>query len=88
MRIVICLFFNLNNCVTYLLNGLNKIRIQIITSLIFTLLFLMVMSIGGNKLKIESISICMAISYFAMSLIHLYQCRKLIAKKAEGIWNK
>ena len=80
--------FNLNNCVTYLLNGLNKIRIQIITSLIFTLLFLMVMSIGGNKLKIESISICMAISYFAMSLIHLYQCRKLIAKKAEGIWNK
>lgn len=81
-------FFNLNNCVTYLINGLNKIRIQIITSLVFTALYIGIVLLLGKKLGIEGVVLSMAGSYACMSLIHLYQCRLLIKKKAKGIWNK
>ena len=81
-------FFNLNNCVTYLINGLNKIRIQIITSLVFTALYIGIVLLLGKKLGIEGVVLSMAGSYACMSLIHLHQCRLLIKKKAKGIWNK
>lgn len=80
--------YNLNNCVTYLLNGFNKIRVQIITSIAFTIVYLgCVITIGGNH-GIEGIVYCMAGCYAAMAIIHLYQCRLLIGRKANGIWNK
>lgn len=85
--IYVC-FFNLNNCVTYLINGLNKIRIQIITSLAFTALYIGIILLLGKKLGIEGVVLSMAGSYACISLIHLYQCRLLIKKKAKGIWNK
>lgn len=85
--IYVC-FFNLNNCVTYLINGLNKIRVQIITSLVFTALYIGIVLLLGKKLGIEGVVLSMAGSYACMSLIHLYQCRLLIKEKAKGIWNK
>lgn len=81
-------FFNLNNCVTYLINGLNKIRIQIITSLVFTALYILAVLALGERLGIEGVVYSMAGSYACMALIHLYQCRLLIKNKAKGIWNK
>lgn len=85
--IYVC-FFNLNNCVTYLINGLNKIRVQIITSLVFTALYIGIALFLGKELGIEGVVLSMAGSYACMSLIHLYQCRLLIKEKAKKIWNK
>lgn len=85
--IYVC-FFNLNNCVTYLINGLNKIRIQIITSLVFTALYIIIVLSLGKQLGIEGVVLSMAGSYACMSIIHLYQCKLLIKEKAKGIWNK
>jgi len=81
-------FSNLNNCVTYLLNGLNKIRVQIITSVIATLLFLVLVYAVGDVFGIEGIVVSMAICYMAMALVHLYQCRLIISGRARGVWNK
>lgn len=81
-------FFNLNNCATYLINGLNKINVQIITSIIFTALYIISTFLIGNKYGTEGIIFCMAVSYAAMSGIHIYQCRLIINQKAKGIWNK
>ena len=81
-------FYNLNNCATYLLNGLNTIRVQIYTSVLFTLLYLILITLYGQYWKIEGIVICMASCYALMSLIHLYQCRLLIDQNAKGIWSK
>lgn len=80
--------YNLNNCVTYLLNGFNKIRVQIITSVVFTLVYLALILIFGRRLGVEGIALSMAACYAAMALIHFYQCRLLIRQKATGIWNK
>ncbi|MBR6962389.1 MAG: MATE family efflux transporter [Prevotella sp.] len=89
----ICVFFfinmfNLNNCVTYLLNGLNKIRVQIFTSVIFTFVYLSTILVAGSKFQIEEVVLCMSLCYASMAAIHLYQCRLLISQKAKGIWNK
>lgn len=80
--------YNLNNCVTYLLNGFNKIRVQIITSVLFTLVYLAAILIFGRRLGVEGIVLCMAVCYAAMAIVHFYQCRLLINQKATGIWNK
>lgn len=81
-------FFNLNNCVTYLINSTNKIFVQILTSVIITLLYVLSVLLLGKSLGVEGIIWCMAASYAAMSLIHFYQCRLIIKQKATGIWNK
>lgn len=81
-------FFNLNNCVTYLLNGLNKIYIQIITSITATFIYLTIMFVWGKNMNIQEIVFYMSAAYGAMTAIHFYQCRKLIKQKATGIWNK
>ncbi len=81
-------FFNLNNCVTYLLNGLNKIHVQIITSVAFTGVYLIIVLLYGRSYGINGIVLCMSICYLMMGLIHLYQCYLLIQRKARGIWNK
>lgn len=80
--------FNLNNCVTYLLNGFNTIRIQIITSVVFTAAYLLAVYCFGKEYGIEGIVASMAVCYAAMSIIHFYQCELLIKQKARGIWNK
>lgn len=80
--------FNLNNCVTYLLNGLNKIRVQIYTSVFFTAAYLVIVNIFGGSSGIIGIVACMAICYALMAAIHFYQCCILIKEKAKGIWNK
>lgn len=83
----ICMF-NLNNCVTYLINGLNKIRVQMITSAVGTAGYLIFLFAFGNKFGMPGVIISMAISYFAMAIVHLYQCHLLIKGKAHGIWDK
>ena len=80
-------FFNLNNCVTMLINGLNKISVQIVTSVVATIVFFVAVMILGPRLGVEGVVACMAASYAAMAAVHLYQCYLLINQKASGIWN-
>lgn len=86
--LVFVLLFNLNNCVTYLLNGLNTIMVQIYTSIIATAFYIFVIAVYGDELSLESIVLSMAFCYAAMSLTHLYQCRLIILQKATGIWKR
>lgn len=80
--------YDLNNCVTYLLNGFNKIHVQVITSIVGTVAYLAAVYIIGDRLGVCGIVGSMATAYGAMALVHLYQCRLLIQQKASGIWNK
>ncbi len=80
--------FNLNNCATYLVNGLNKIRVQIISSILTTMFYLVAVFVIKDRYGIIGISLSMAVAYVVMSVTHLYQCRLLVERKAKGIWNK
>ena len=90
LSISLCTFvyvcaFDLNNCATYLINGLNKIRVQILTSVVFTILYVAMVKFTDMGLSVESIVLSMATCYLAMALIHIYQCR--LADQAEGNGN-
>lgn len=80
--------YNLNNCVTYLLNGLNKIRVQVITSVVCTLLYLVAAHVFGLRFGVVGIVLSMAGAYAAMAVIHLYQCTLIINQQARGVWAK
>lgn len=80
--------YNLNNSLTYLINGLNKIRIQILTSVIMTVIYLFAVNIIGKKYGAYGVIGCMIGSYLAMILVHYRQCSLLIKGKAKNIWNK
>ncbi len=80
--------YNFNNCVTYLLNGLNKIRVQVYTSIFFTAVYIVTIIAIDSHHSIESIVMCMSACYGLMSVIHFYQCNLLISQKAKGVWNK
>lgn len=88
MVLVYICMFNLNNCATFLINGLNKIRVQMITSGTVTAAYLIFLLLWGNKFGMEAVIISMSISYFVMAAVHLYQCSLLIKNRATGIWNK
>lgn len=70
-----------------LVNGLNKISVQIVTSVVATIVFFVAVMILGPRLGVEGVVACMAASYAAMAAVHLYQCYLLINQKASGIWN-
>lgn len=80
--------YNLNNCFTYLINGLNKIRVQILTSIIITVIYLFVVNVIGEKYGAYGVLGCMISSYLVMALVHYKQCSLLIKGKAKNIWNK
>lgn len=93
MSVSLCVFiyvcmFNFNNCVTYLINGLNKIRVQIITSILATALYLVCIFFIKDSYGIIGISLSMTVAYLLMAVVHLYQCYLLINRKAKGIWDK
>lgn len=83
--IYLCLF-NFNNCVTYLLNGLNIVRVQLITSVLVTLLYFVLVYIFAPRYGVIGISLSMSVCYFIQGAIHLYQCRLIITQHARGIW--
>ena len=80
--------FNLNNCVTYLVNGLNKIRIQIVTSIVMTAAYLIAVLCIKGTWGIIGITLAMAGAYLLMATVHLYQCHLLLHGKARGIWDR
>lgn len=80
--------FNLNTCLTMLINGMNRLRIQTITSIVGTAIYLIAVHLLGSKLGIEGIVCAMAFVYGGMAIIHLRQCLLLSHQRAYGIWNK
>lgn len=81
----LCLF-NLNNCVTYLLNGLNIVRVQLIISVGITLFYFGLVSYLGPLWGVEGVLLSMSLAYFILSGVHFYQCRLLLNRRAKGIW--
>ena len=79
--------FNFANCTAYLLNGMNKIRVEMIVSVVASILYLLTFGIWGDKLDVKYIVLAMALSYGVMGIIYLYQSKLIINRKAKGIWN-
>ena len=80
--------FNFANCSAYLLNGLNKIRVQIVLSIVMTTIYLVVIYFIKGQYGIIGITLSMAAIYIIKGCVYVYQAKQLIAKTAVWIWNK
>ena len=80
--------FNFANCAAYLLNGFNKIRVQIILSIVTTILYLVVVMTFAGSHGITGITLSMAAVYIISGCVYTYQARLLMTRRATGIWGK
>ena len=81
-------FLNLSNCASYLLNGLNIIYVQLLSSIFVTILYLLIVFPMGGYFYIEGVSWSMTLSFVILSLIRFYQVKKVFNGTASGCWLK
>ena len=71
-----------------MINGSNKIRIQIYVSGLVTILYVAIVALFGKRYGMVSVVYSMAFCYAIMSLVHLYQCFLIVNQKTVGVWDK
>lgn len=72
----------------YLINGIGKVRLQLIVYLLFAVIAIPIMYISCIKWGINGILIVPSIVFFVQSIIGRIQVKKIISNKANKIWNK
>lgn len=72
----------------YLINGIGKIRIQLIIYSIFGLIAFPLLVLGCRLFGIYGALIIPTLTYFVLAIIGRIQLNKLLSNTATGIWNK
>lgn len=72
----------------YLINGIGKIRIQLIIYVVFGLIAFPLLVLGCRLLGIYGALIIPTLTYFVLAIIGKIQIKKLLSNTATGIWNK
>ncbi|WP_455672665.1 lipopolysaccharide biosynthesis protein [Phocaeicola sp.] len=72
----------------YLINGIGKVRLQLIVYLLFAIVAVPTMYVLCTKWGINGVLIVPCIVFFVQSIIGRIQVRKIIFNKANKIWNK
>lgn len=72
---------------SYLLNGMGKLKLQAINTIIVAILFYPVIRLLGIKYMLSGIMIGMCILNLSGAILNTLQFNKIINKTAKGIWN-
>ncbi|RYE12772.1 MAG: hypothetical protein EOP34_10200 [Rickettsiales bacterium] len=72
----------------YLLNGIGKIRLQLILVTISAILNIPVSIFMGEKFGLPGIVVTTTILFILMGIVFSIQCEKIITQKATKIWSK
>lgn len=82
------IFFILYSCYGYLLNGMGKLRIQMIFTSIIAIVYIPFSTYMGKLFGLEGILIIFASCSIFNFLWSSYQFRLVVNQKASGLWNK
>lgn len=83
-----CVLFNWSNTFIYFINGIGKIRLQLIVTLIVAVLYIPLAIYLGKVLGVNGVILASCISIIPTSILMPIQCVKLYSNKAKGIWKK
>lgn len=72
----------------YIINGIGKLNIQIVCTLVISLLYIPISYIMGCYLGLSGVLIAFATSSFLNCIWSKIQYEKITNNKAEGIWNR
>lgn len=81
-------FFIWSLCYSVVLNGIGKLRIQIIYAIISAVLFVPICYFLGNLCGVVGVIIGMCIVTFPAAVLNTIQFNLIMSQKAHGIWNK
>lgn len=73
---------------SYILNGLGKLRVQIINTVSVAVLFLPLCYMFGKTMGLNGVIIGMALLNLSGAILNRIQVNKILFGSAEGIWNK
>lgn len=79
---------NWNNIFAYIINGIGKIRLQLISSIISGAIFIPLAIYLGKIYNVSGIMCAMCICLLISSVWSPIQFWKIVTYKAKGIWNK
>lgn len=87
--VAIYIFFQIGgNVYMYMINGTGKVRLQLIIYLLFALVAIPLMNMSCMLYGVEAVLIIPSIVYAIQAIIGKIQIKKIINKKATGIWLK
>jgi O-antigen/teichoic acid export membrane protein len=72
----------------FLLNGIGKIRLQLYLVVISAVVNIPLAIFFGNKIGLAGITLSNAFLFIIMGIVFSIQCKKILNKKATGIWLK
>lgn len=79
---------NWNNLFAYMINGIGKLHIQLILAVVQGILFVPLAIWCGKSLGVTGVLVALCLCLFISAIGNPIQCRKIVNKKATGIWNK
>lgn len=93
LNISIAMFFliisqSLGNIFMTLINGIGTIRIQLISYIIFAIIAWPLFSYSGKTFGLVGIIAIPALVYLTQGILALIQIKKILRRKATGIWLK
>lgn len=82
------LIFNWSNLYIYFINGFGKIRIQLIVSIVLSLLYIPLALKLGDLFGLNGIIVASSLIMVPFAVIMPIQAYKIVYNRARGIWNK
>lgn len=80
--------FNWSNTFIYFINGIGKIQLQLLITIIIAILYIPMAIFLGHIWQINGVVLASIISLLPTSILMPIQCKKIYSANATGIWNK
>lgn len=85
---VYCILLNIVSLSTQILNGMGKIKIQLLTYSLAAVFHVPLAIMLGKRIGIAGVILSASIFYSIISIFSIIQVNKLIDNKASGVWNR
>lgn len=82
------ILFSRFNLFIYLINGIGKIKVQLYTNVLISIVYIPMAIYLGKWFDLEGVIFANIVVALAHSIIGKIQVHKLVYKTAEGVWNK
>lgn len=91
ISIIVCLYFLfqiLGNIYMYLINGIGKVRIQLMIYVLFAIISIPVLNWSCKEWGVIGLLVTPTIVFLVQAIFCKIQLKKIISQRATGIWNK
>ena len=71
----------------YMLNGIGKVTVQLLVYVLFAVISIPTMNVLSKSVGVYGILLFLSVVYISQAIVGQIQLKKILNKKANGIWN-